>query len=415
MTLFNVAHSIQAQQAQDSQVQNSQIQTVVAAQHPWYRRPPIVAIALLLASGVAIYAIKPWASESTQDTSVITAPAPTTVSALGFIEPQGEAIAISAPSTSQNSRVEQLLVSRGDTVKAGQVIAIMDQQATAAAALAAAREDERIAQVQLAQVLSGEKQGDIAAQRSEIARLEADQQASIAAQRATVDRLDAEFRNAEIENQRYESLYQDGAISASERDSKRLTLESAQRNLQNATAELDRQRTTRSPQLAAAQSTLDAISEVRPVDVDLAEAEVGKAMKAVEQAEAELEQAYVRSPQAGVVLEVFTRPGEKSNSDGIVEIGQLDQMIVTAEVYESDIQRVEVGQSALITSRALSQALVGTVTSIGSKIQQQDIIPTDPSATIDARVVEVEIRLDADSTTLAHSFTNLQVNVEIEQ
>lgn len=399
MTLFEVAHVIQAQQAPKQ----------------WYKRPSAVAIALLFTGGITVYTVHSWIAVTTDNTSVVTAPTPTTVTALGSIEPQGKAIAISAPSGAQNSRVEQLLVSRGDTVEAEQIIAIMDQQTAAAAALAAAQEEVRVAQAQFAQVQAGSKQGDIAAQQAEIARLEADQQTSITAQQATVNRLEAEMRHAEIENQRYESLYRDGAISASERDSKQLTLESAQRNLQNAIADLDRLQTMRSPQLSAAQSTLDAIAEVRSVDVDLAEAEVNRAITAVKQAEAELEQTYVRSPQAGVVLEVFTRPGEIVDTNGIAEIGQIDQMMVTAEVYESDIQRVDRGQAAIITSHSLNQPLLGTVTSISSKVQQQRIVTTDPTAAIDARVIEVEIRLDAASSTIARSFTNLQVDVEIEQ
>ncbi len=399
MTLLNVVHPVQ----------------VPESPHQWYKRPSVMAIALLLASGITIYAIKPWTSNPAQQTSVVTTPKPTTISALGLIEPQGEAIAISAASVTQSSRLEQLLVTRGDTVQAGQIIAITDRHQTAAAALAKTREDMHVAQAQLAQVQAGAKQGDISAQQAEIARLAADQQARIAAQQATVNRLEAELQNTEIDNQRYESLYKDGAISASERDSRRLSLEAAQRNLQNATAELERLQTIRSPQISAAQSTLESISEVRPVDVDVAAAEVSRAEAAVEQAEAELEQTYVRSPQAGIVLEVFTRPGEQLNTNGIVEIGQLDQMVVTAEVYESDIRRVEIGQSARVTSHALSQPLSGTVTFISAKVQQQGVITTDPSAAIDARVIEVEILLDAESAAIARSFTNLQVDVEIEQ
>lgn len=410
MTLFQVAHSSQTQSDQSQQVNTNAV-----SPRQWYRRPSMLAIALLLTGGVAFAAARPWATLTQEPPPVATPIVPTTVTALGVIEPQGEAIAISASAAAQNSRVEQLLVRRGDRVEAGQILAIMDQHSTAIAALARAREDVRVAEAQLAQVQAGAKQGDIAAQQAEIARIEADQDARISAQQATVTRLEAERQNAEVDYQRYESLYQEGAISASERDSRRLTFEAAQRNLQNAVAELDRLETTRSPQLAVARASLDAISEVRPVDVQLAQAEVNRAMAALRQAEADVEQTYVRSPQAGVVLEVYTRPGERPETSGIVEIGQLDQMVVVAEVYESDIQRVSLGQPAIITSHALSEPLTGTVAAISSKVQQQDIITTDPSATIDGRIIEVDIVLDEASTAIAQSFTNLQVDVEIQQ
>lgn len=416
MTLFDVANTIQAPEDEASQTQPPPNQAGSALSQRWYGRPSVLAIALLLLGGVALYALKPWTTWMTPDTpTVVTSSEPTTVSALGTIEPEGEAIAVSATAAAQNSRVDQLLVSRGEQVKSGEIIAIMDQHESAQAAVARAEEEVRVAEAQLAQVQAGAKQGDIAAQAAEIARIEADRQARINGQQATVTRLEAELSNAESDYQRYESLHQDGAISASERDSRGLTLETAQRNLQNARAELDRLQTTRSPELNAARAALDSISEVREVDVHLAQTEVNRAIAVLQQAKADLEQTYVRSPQDGVVLEVYTRPGERPDTSGIVEIGQIEQMVVVAEVYESDIQRVELGQPAVITSHALSQPLTGVVAAISSKVQEQDIIAVDPSATIDNRVVEVDIHLDEASTAIAQSFTNLQVAVEIAQ
>ncbi|NJL53534.1 MAG: hypothetical protein HC930_17675 [Hydrococcus sp. SU_1_0] len=51
-------------------------------------------------------------------------PAPTAVSALGRIEPEGEVIQLSVSSAAEGSKIEQLLVERGDTVERGQVVAI---------------------------------------------------------------------------------------------------------------------------------------------------------------------------------------------------------------------------------------------------------------------------------------------------
>ena len=51
-----------------------------------------------------------------------------TVTALGRLEPAGEVIKLSPPASSQGSRVEQLLVKEGDSVKLGQVIAILDNR-----------------------------------------------------------------------------------------------------------------------------------------------------------------------------------------------------------------------------------------------------------------------------------------------
>ena len=129
-------------------------------------------------------------------------------------------------------------------------------------------------------------------------------------------------------------------------------------------------------------------------------------------AEAELELAQVRSPITGTILRVFTRPGERIGPDGVVEIGQTDDMYAVAEVYETDIVRVRKGQRATVTSPALPNALEGEVEKVGLRIGKLDILSTDPAARTDARVVEVEIRLD-ESQAVA-GLTNLQVTVEIQ-
>jgi HlyD family secretion protein len=91
-----------------------------------------------------------------------------------------------------------------------------------------------VAQAQLAVVKAGAKQGEIAAQNAEIARIEAQYQGDIATQSAAVRRLQAEVQNAQAEYERYQSLFDAGAISASQRDSKGLILSTAQSSLQEA-------------------------------------------------------------------------------------------------------------------------------------------------------------------------------------
>lgn len=351
---------------------------------------------------------------STQPQPVtVSEPIVKTVTALGRLEPKGEVIQLSAPASSQASRVEQLLVKEGDRVTTGQTIAILDSRDRASAAVAEAEAQVRVAQAELAQIQAGAKRGEIAAQQAAIARLDAQHQGDVAAQAATVARLQSQVQNAAVENQRYRSLYQEGAISASERDSKRLTLATAQKSLQESQAVLRRIQTTSSPELGEAKANLARIAEVRPTDVQAAEAEVNRAKAAVSQAKADLEQAFVKSPQNGAVLSINTRPGELIGDSGIVEIGQTDPMYAVAEVYQSDISRVRSGQSVRVTSDSLP-GLQGTVERIGAQVQRQNIINTDPSENIDARVVEVHVRLDRTSSQKAAKFTNLQVKAVIE-
>lgn len=373
----------------------------------------LIAAATLLVGGTAVYVIGRSSLSTANSPSEPVVPVPRTVTALGRLEPGGEVVTLSAPTSTEGNRVDQLLVEEGDRVRKGQVIANLDSRDRLQAALEQAEEQVRVAQANLARVQAGARRGEIESQQATIARIEAEKIGDLEAQAATVERLSAELDNARIEAQRYEDLYREGAISESQRDSKRLTLDTAREKLEEAEANLSRARSSRQAQIGEARATLDRIAEVRPVDVDVAAAEVRSAQAAAKQAKARLELAYVRAPQDGQILKVFSRPGELIGNSGVVEIGQTDRMYAIAEVYESDVSRVRVGQPVKVTSDSLPGVLTGTVERIGLRVQKQTVVNTDPAANLDARVVEVRVRLDPASSKQAASFTNLQTTVVI--
>jgi HlyD family secretion protein len=391
----------------------------------------------------------PVASQSVDSASVLVQPK--TVTALGRLEPTGTVIKLSAPTSSNGSRVDRLLVKEGDRVRAGQTVAILDSRDRLQAAFEEAQVQVRLAQTKLVQVRSGAKLGEIdaqaaksrqtqvelqndrASQADEISRVQAQWNGDRLSQEATIRRLDAARQNAQVEFNRYRQLQAQGGISKSELDSKRLTFNTAQQQVAEAQAVLNRinltaqrqisqartkfQRTLASgqQQVQGAKATLDQVKEVRPADVEVAKVEVDQAIAAAKQAKASLDQAYVKAPQDGMVMKIHTYGGEVvSATDGIVELGQNRQMDAVAEVYQSDFSRVKIGQKAQITSDSLSSALTGTVTRTGWQVQRQNVINTDPSANIDSRIVEVHVALDADSSRKAAKFTNLQVQVAIE-
>ncbi len=153
----------------------------------------------------------------------------------------------------------------------------------------------------------------------------------------------------------------------------------------------------------------DATSRAKQED---AEVEVKVARAQLEAARAELDRSLVRAPFSGQVLAIHAREGERLGPEGLLELGRTDEMFVVAEVYETDVHRVAVGQRATMTSPALPQPLTGRVEQVGMRVGKMDVLGTDPVAKTDARVVEVEIRLD--DTAAAAVLTNLQVKVEIE-
>ena len=376
--------------------------------------PAIVIGLALVAGGVTTYVLRQTDTSPTQSPTQVM-PEVKTVTALGRLEPRGELIQISVSSAAEGNRIEELLVKEGDEINKGEIIAVLDSRDRLQASLNQEKEQVAVAIANLAKVKAGAKTGEIQAQQAAIARIEAERNNNITAQQATISRIEAEVNNAEMEYRRYQQLYRDGAISASEKDSKYLTLATAKEQLAEAQANLDRIKSAQQQQLIEAQATLNKIAEVRPVDVDVAAAEVRQARAAVKTAQAELDRAYIKSPQAGRVIKVLTHPGEViSNNEGIVRIGQTSQMYAVAEVYESDIDKVQLGQQATITSSAIARELTGTVESIGLEVERQEVVNTDPTANIDAKVVEVKIKLDPESSQKVAGLTNLLVKVRID-
>ncbi|MEY2856373.1 MAG: hypothetical protein RLZZ74_682 [Cyanobacteriota bacterium] len=394
----------------------------IKSSKPLVKRLPMMIIGLLLiVGGATVYKLRQ--ASVTQSESVLqTMPEIKTVTALGRLEPGGEIIEISAASGSEGNRIEELLVKEGEQINPGEVIAVLDSRDRLAAALNQSQEEVKVAQANLAVVKAGAKTGEIQGQEAAIARIEVERSNDIMAQTATVSRVEAELQNAQVEYQRYQTLYQDGAISASEKDSKYLTLATAKEQLAEAQANLSRIKSSQQEQITEAKATLNKIAEVRPVDVAVVEAEVNQAQAAVKTAQAELDRAYIKSSQAGTVLKILTRPGEIVSSDeGIARIGQTEEMYAVAEVYESDIGKVKRGQKVSVTSSAISFAgananaskLTGTVETIGWEVERQEVVNTDPTANIDAKVVEVKVKLDPESSKKVAGLTNLLVNVRI--
>jgi len=320
---------------------------------------------------------------------------------------------LSAPNSLEGTRVTQLLVKEGDKVRAGQVVAVLDTQNRRRTALEKAQTNVQVAQAHLAQVKAGAKAGDITAQQATIANLQAELSGNITAQQATIARLQAELRNAQTQNRRYQQLYQSGAISASDSDSKRLSVDTVGEQLKEAKATLNRTVQTNQKQQSEAKAKLESISEVRPTDVQTAQAELESAYSSVKQAQADLEVSYIRAPINCQILKVHVRAGEIVGSEGIAEIGKTDQMYVVAEIYETDIKKVRLGQDAIITSEAFPSKLRGKVTQIGLQVNKQDVFNNNPTADTDHKVIEVKISLDPASSRQVANLSNLQVQVVI--
>lgn len=127
----------------------------------------------------------------------------------------------------------------------------------------------------------------------------------------------------------------------------------------------------------------------------------------------ELSQGKLLSPMDGTILAVKSRPGERVGSSGVVEMADLTQLDVVAEVYERDITRVKLGQKAEVKVAGLREPFIGEVRDIGFLIRKNDINDTDPLADRDNRVVEVRITLDSVAIEALRHLIYMQVDVRL--
>jgi HlyD family secretion protein len=193
----------------------------------------------------------------------------------------------------------------------------------------------------------------------------------------------------------------------------------AQEAVKERQAELEQTNQTLAAEIRQEQAKLAELREVRPTDVSIAKSQLEKAQIAVEQKQAALRDSEVRVPVAGQILKINTQVGEQVNTtQGIVELAQTNQMYVVAEVAEVDINKIQPGQIAMITSeyKSFEGELKGTVDHIGLQVgrkQTQEIGGSSRAIDKEARVVSIKVRIDpADSPKVAKS-TNMQVRVRL--
>ena len=127
--------------------------------------------------------------------------------------------------------------------------------------------------------------------------------------------------------------------------------------------------------------------------------------------EADLVDSELRSPIDGTVLRLHTRVGERPGADGVLEVGASQSMEALIEVYESDINRIAVGDPVTLVSEngGFDGRLMGRVERISPQVRQREVLSTNPTGDADARVVEVQVSLDRDSARRVESLAGLKV------
>ena len=330
----------------------------------------------------------------------------TGIGALGRIEPASEIIKVGSGIA---DRLESLLVKRGDLVKKHQIMGYLQSHAEQVA-----QRDEIAAQLEEAKLrLATEIELDQA--RIDDATIKWKTVAEVAPLRIEAQLKTIESIEVGIANDK-DILHSLGILAR-----KNFTPRRSYDNQQTLVAQEE-------ANLKSAEALLAQMRQEYALDLQGTEAQIRLAKAALERAKADIpiasltkqlvlaaERVRRRTIYAlidGRILNVIAHPGELVGGDKtILTMGDTSRMRAVAEVYETDIGRVRLGQGATITSRALDHPVTGTVVEIGQMIFKNDVLNVDPAARADARVVEVRIELDDAERTA--ELTNLTVDVLI--
>lgn len=127
--------------------------------------------------------------------------------------------------------------------------------------------------------------------------------------------------------------------------------------------------------------------------------------------ETDLADSELLSPIDGVVFKIHSRVGERPGSDGVMEVGASQSMEALVEVYESDINRIFIGQSVTLISEngGFKGTLEGRVERITPQVRQRKVLSTDPTGDADARVIEVDVVLAPESAKRVTELSGLKV------
>jgi HlyD family secretion protein len=298
-------------------------------------------------------------------------------------------------------RVRQVLVKASDTVQAGEPLLRLEASELEAA-VAQAKAGVVAAQAQLALAKSGARPQEIAAAEAGLAAARAQLAQVKAGPRAEqIAVAQAQVQQAATNLARAQSLYDQvrglgGSMEQDalyQRDAAGATLAAAQAQLDlvkaGATVE----------EIAAAQATVDQAQAqldllkagARPEELAAAQAHLDQATAAYNQALAALAEATLTAPFAGTVTAVAIHQGELAAPGlPIVTLGDLSVLrIKTTDLGESDVGRLQVGQTATVTFDALPgmrlQARVAEIAPMASSEQAGtnytvtlDLAQTDP-------------------------------------
>lgn len=146
------------------------------------------------------------------------------------------------------------------------------------------------------------------------------------------------------------------------------------------------------------QAKLRVMRETLATDIAQIDTDISITGARLDNARTSREQALVRSPLDGVVVQIYTRQGERIPPGGICKVVDMSQLRVLADVDELHLGRVVTGGKVEVTFRGSPTVYKGKIFRIAPTVKRMQRIEPDGGSSTDARVVQVEIELDDPSS-----------------
>jgi HlyD family secretion protein len=313
------------------------------------KRLAAVAVAILLAAGAAyLYLARQPAS------------ADGVIRVSGNIEVIEAEVSFKIP-----GRVVERLVSEGEMVKIGQVVARLDDSELVRE-VAFRKAEVQATEAVLAELEAGSRPEEIAqaeaATRQAQARLDellaGSRPEEVATAQATAERTRADAARWQSEFDRIRQLHEEGVVSAQLLDSVRASHDMAREQLRAAEQQAKLvQEGPRKEQIEQARAAVEqakahaALVRAGPRREQIAQARarLEQSRQALAAAETRLSYAVVASPLSGVVLSENIEPGEfVAAGTPVVTVGELANVWLRAYISEPDLGRVKVGQATRV-------------------------------------------------------------------
>lgn len=318
------------------------------------RKIEIVGAALLILL-LAIVLLRQHANDKTDDRTPLR---------LAYVAAEGKVEAmpgydVDVGTSELNGRIARIFVKEGEQVHKGQTVAELENEDLQAQVTQGERE-LTVAKARLIEVESGARPEEI---KEADARLKGDQ---------------ARLEEARNQLQRNRDLRKQHMISQA-------TLDTAEAAYKSAQAAVNESR----------QRKLLLVKGPKPETVQLYREQVQQAAAALEYYRKRLDKTIIRSPIDGTVIQRYLDEGEGVTPEiPILAIADLSKIWVNAEVDETDIGRVQIGDKAQVTSNAYQgQTFAGSVREIAHYAGTRKIRPSNPSINLGLKVVQVKIQL----------------------